>query len=132
MHAMGRLSGRTLLGIVMAGCIAASLPSAAAAKAGDRTNLNVVVTDAETGKPINQAKLTLFFREPRPQWKKTKTISFSAKTNVEGHCRFALIPKGSVRLMVTAERHGSFGKDFDVHEDDQVIEVKLKKPQPLL
>jgi hypothetical protein len=35
-------------------------------------------------------------------------------------------------LVVTAERHQSFGKEIEVEEDNQVIEVKLKKPQPLL
>jgi hypothetical protein len=35
-------------------------------------------------------------------------------------------------LIVTAERHQSFGQDFELEQDNQVIEVKLKKPQPLL
>ena len=41
-------------------------------------------------------------------------------------------PKGTVRLMVTSERHESFGKDIEIEKDSQEIDVKLKKPQPLL
>jgi hypothetical protein len=35
-------------------------------------------------------------------------------------------------LIVTAEHHQSYGKEIELEEDNQVIEVKLKKPQPLL
>jgi hypothetical protein len=33
---------------------------------------------------------------------------------------------------VTAERHQTFSEEFELEKEDQVIEVKLKKPQPLL
>jgi len=33
---------------------------------------------------------------------------------------------------VTAERHQTFSKEFELEKENQVIEVKLKKPQPLL
>ncbi len=92
-------------------------------------SLNVVVKEAETGDPISQARLTLTFHQ---QGKLHRSITYSAKTNAQGRYRFTNIPKGTVRLLVTAERHQSFGKEIEVEEDNQVIEVKLKKPQPLL
>jgi 5-hydroxyisourate hydrolase-like protein (transthyretin family) len=92
-------------------------------------SLTVVVKEAETGDPISQARLTLTFRQ---QGKLHRSITYSAKTNAQGRYRFTNIPKGTVRLLVTAERHQSFGKEVEVEEDNQVIEVKLKKPQPLL
>ncbi len=106
----------------------------AKAQSVERTSLNVVVKDAETGQPIPQAHLTLQFREPGKKLKPKlpKHLSYSAKTNPHGHCKFINIPKGTIRLLVTAERHQSFGKEFELELDDQVIEVKLKKPQPLL
>jgi len=33
---------------------------------------------------------------------------------------------------VTSEHHQTFSKEFEVERDNQVLEVKLKKPQPLL
>ena len=105
-------------------------------KADEETGvtIHVVVTDAETGKPINQARLTLQFEEETRTMmvRHSKPHSFSAKTNPQGQCRFRDIPKGTVRLMVTADRHMSFGKEIEINQDDQKIEVKLKKPQPQL
>lgn len=97
-------------------------------------NLHVAVTDAETGQPINQARLTLQFRMPgsKLKLKPSKLHPYSAKTNIHGRYKFTRIPKGPVHLLVTADRHQAFGKEFEIEENDQVIEVKLKKPQPLL
>ena len=105
-------------------------------KAADipRATLHIAVTDAETGKPINQARLTLQFQEPvsKYSFKRSRPVSYSAKTNPEGHYRFTGIPLGTVRLLVTSELHESYGKDIEINKDDQEIDVKLKKPQPLL
>ena len=94
-----------------------------------RFSVSVVVKEAESGDPINQARLTLTFQQPG---KLHRTVSYGAKTNPQGRYRFTNIPKGTVRLFVTADRHQSYGKELELEEDDQVIEVKLKKPQPLL
>jgi len=100
----------------------------------DRTNVNVVVTEAETGEPIFQARLTLQFKESRSalKLKRDKRYTFTSKTNAQGRFKFTDIPKGTIRLMVTAERRQSYGEELELVEDDQVIEVKLRKPQPLL
>ena len=92
-------------------------------------SFTVVVKEADTGDPISQARLTLAFRQPG---KLHRNVSYSAKTNAQGRYRFTDIPKGTVRLFVTADRHQSFGKEIELEEDNQVVEVKLKKPQPLL
>ena len=99
-----------------------------------RIDLTVVVTDAETGRPINQARLTLEFTEPGDpsKLKRSKKLSYSAKTNVQGHYKFPSLPKGTIRLIVTAERHQTFSKEFELEKENEAIEVKLKKPQPLL
>jgi hypothetical protein len=89
----------------------------------------VVVKEADTGAPISQAALTLTFRQAG---KLHRPISYNGKTSAEGRYKFPNVLKGTVRLLVTADRHQSFGKEIEVEEDNQVIEVKLKKPQPLL
>jgi hypothetical protein len=95
------------------------------------TSLTIVVKEADTGDPISQARLTLTFQQ-RGRLHHSKTISYSAKTSAQGRYRFTNIPKGTVVLLVTADRHQSLGKEIEVEEDNQVIEVKLKRPQPLL
>ena len=103
-------------------------------RAVDLTSVTVLVKDAETGKPISQAHLTLEFREPGDpaKLKRPKFLSYSAKTNPQGRYRFVDIPKGGVRLIVTAERHQALSKNFEIEQDNAVLEVSLKKPQPLL
>jgi uncharacterized GH25 family protein len=119
-----------LVGLTLACLMAAQSPARAAE--GERTSVHVVVTDRETGKPIFQARLTLIFEEKSStlKVKHSKPISFSAKTDLKGRYRFTDIPKGTVRLLVTSERHASFGKDIEIDKDNQEILVKMKKPQP--
>lgn len=110
------------------------LAMAESTETSDRTNVIVTVKDAESGQPIANAKLTLQFRQPGnpAKLKRPKHLAFSAKTNPQGRYKFTGVTKGTIRLLVTADRHQSFGQEFELEQDDQVIEVKLRKPQPLL
>ena len=94
--------------------------------------ITVLVTDAKTEKPVSQAHLTLIFRKKESRASHTKTLSYSAKTDAAGRCRFVYIPEGTVQLLVTEERHQTFGREFDVTKDHSILEVKLKPPQPIL
>jgi hypothetical protein len=126
---------RLILGLASAAALLfSSFQSPARTESGGRTSVTVLVTDAETGQPIPQARLTFQFREPgsKVKLKLPRSLSYSAKTNLQGRYRFVDIPKGTVHVIATAERHQSLGKDYEVEEDNQVIEVKLKLPQPLL
>jgi hypothetical protein len=91
-------------------------------------SFNVVVKDAESGEVISQARLTLTFKSGKLH----HVVSYGAKTNAQGQYRFTNIPRGTVHLFVTAERHQSFGKEIELEQDNQSVEVKLKKPQPQL
>ncbi|HLY62151.1 MAG TPA: carboxypeptidase regulatory-like domain-containing protein [Terriglobia bacterium] len=120
-----------LLGMMVVVSLGAFQSPAPAADDPD-TNIHVVVTDWDTGKPIYQARLTLTFQQESTtiKIKHSKPISFSAKTDLQGRYRFTDIPKGTVRLMVTAERHESYGKEIKIEKDNQEILVRMKKPQP--
>jgi len=131
---MPRLSPhrRHVLGLALSLTVAGPARTARAAPV-KRINVTVVVTDAETGKPINQARLTLQFEDPGGKVKlRHKLISYSAKTDAQGRYKFAEVPEGTVHLIVTDERHQTFGKDLDVDKANPVLEVKLKPPHPLL
>lgn len=97
-------------------------------------SLIVEVKESETGEPISQARLTLQFEEPGDlsKLKPPKKFVYSAKTNAQGRYKFTSIYKGTIHLYVTMEHHQSFGKELQFDKDNQVFEVKLKKPQPLL
>lgn len=96
------------------------------------TSVNVLVKDAESDQPVAFARLTLQYREDRGKLKRAKTISLGAKTNPQGRYKFVNVPKGTIRLMVIADRRQTFGQEIELEQDDQLIEVKLRKPQPLL
>ena len=121
----GGSAGATLF--LLAGLGAALAVPARAAKT-ERINLAVVVTDAQTGQPISQAQLTLQFHGPGKV--RHRLISYTAKTNAQGRCRFTDIPEGTLHLIVTHTGHQSFGKDFDVDASHATLEVKLKPPHP--
>ena len=126
-----RLKG-LVWGILAGGVLALIvLPALAQNPPVERANFTVVVKEFDSGQPVANAHLTLQFKEPRT-YRNPKPIAYTAKTNAQGRYKFLDIPKGTIRLMVTSQNHQSFGKDFELSEDDQVFEVKLKKPQPLL
>jgi hypothetical protein len=97
----------------------------------ETTNMTVVVKEADTGQPISQAHLTLQFTVPTMVGR-GKKIVYNAKTDTQGRCKFTDINKGTIVLSVTANEHQSYGKQLQLEKDNQVFEVKLKKPQPLI
>lgn len=126
-----RLKG-CVWGVSCAGLLAlVVVPALAQEPPVERTSITVEVKEADSGQPVANAHLTLQFVEPR-QYRRGKPTAYTAKTNPQGRCKFQYIPKGKIRLIVTSENHQSFGKNLDLTEDNQVFEVKLKKPQPLL
>ena len=125
-------------GVIGATCAAIFLlsiaPTPGRAEEPNWTDFTVVVKENSDEQPIVNARLTLTFDVPGGirRFGKSKKISYSAKTNAQGKYKFTNIPKGTILLMVTADHHQSFGKEFELEKEGQVIEIKLKKPQPLL
>jgi hypothetical protein len=109
-------------------------PRTARAEDPELVSVNVFVKDAETDQPVQFARLTLQYQQEgsKIKLKRDKTISLSAKTNLQGRYKFVNVPKGTVRLMVIADRRQTFGQEIEIEKDGQLIEVKLRKPQPLL
>lgn len=128
------LGSYLLLVLLLAGVGASKEPK----EESEETSVTVLVKEAETGNPIPQARLTLRFRdEPEGAFnkvlKRAPKTSWSAKTNAQGRYKFLFVPKHStVILTVTAKGRQSFGREFDITEENQLLEVKLKKPQPLV
>jgi hypothetical protein len=121
---------RYILGLAGAALLFFSVPLLRGAEEVEYTNVNVLVKGAETDKPVFQARLTLQFRMPGKV--RSKLTTYSAKTNIQGRYTFTNIPKGSIHLFVTADNHQSYGKELELEQDNQLIEVKLRRPQPIL
>lgn len=119
------------LGTTFVAAVALAMPARLAA-AKQMTTVHVQVNDAKTGDPIFQAHLTLRYRVPGAFMRRTKIISYTAKTDKNGKGQFPVVPRGTITLMVTAPDHNTFGKEFDITKDNQLIEVKLQKPHEVL
>lgn len=100
----------------------------------ETTSVTVIVKEYDGGQPISQARITLTFGEPGgpKRFGKVKKITYNAKTDAQGRYKFTDINKGPITLVVTSTDHQTYGKDLDLNQDNQVFEVKLKKPQPLV
>ena len=123
-----------LMSLVAAAIVAMLSGSVPAQADGEWATVQIVVKDAVSDQPIHQARLTLRFSEGGGVRRlgKDRKHTFSAKTNPSGRYKFTGVRKGPILLMVTADHHQAFGKEFELEQDDQVIEVKLKRPKPLL
>ena len=100
----------------------------------DTTNMTVVVKEYDTGEPISQARVTLQFGVPHGQLipnRKPKQIIYNGKTDAQGRCKFVEVNKGPIVLSINAAGHQTYGKELSLEKDNQVFEIKLKKPQPL-
>ncbi|HEX5411934.1 MAG TPA: carboxypeptidase-like regulatory domain-containing protein [Terriglobia bacterium] len=118
------------LGTIFAAAVMLSPVGLMAAK--QMTTVHVQVNDAKTGDPIFQAHLTLRYQVQGGFMRRGKIVSYTAKTDKNGKSLFPVVPRGSITLMVTAPDHNTFGKEFEITKDDQLIEVKLQRPHEVL
>jgi hypothetical protein len=100
--------------------------------ADDSTKLEIHVT-TEAGHPIENASVVIKFRggtnakaKPNPKFRK----EWDVKTSEQGMVKLPSIQKGAILIQVRADNYQTFGQVFDVQEDERILEIKLKPPQP--
>jgi hypothetical protein len=101
------------------------------AAADDTTKLQIVVTN-QNGKPVDRASVIVKFVQGRSVTKLGAKIrkSWELKSSQEGVAKIPAIPKGKILIQVIAQNYQTFGKTFDVDEDERTIEIMLNPPQP--
>lgn len=92
------------------------------------TTVKVVVWDAENGKPIPRAALTLSFVRGKKMHLKKDRAEWDLKTDSNGTAQVSNVPSGQVRILVYAKGYQTFGQDFGVSGREQTITVKLVRP----
>ena len=115
---------RTFLATVF---LAAALPLLA----DDFTRLEIHVT-SPTGRGIDNASVVIKFAGDLPKAKPSKKLrkEWDVKTNQEGVVKLPTIPKGYILIQVRADNFQTFGKTFEINDDEKVVEIKLNPPQP--
>jgi hypothetical protein len=96
----------------------------------EMTKLTVEVR-TQGGRPVDRAGVVVRFVEGRSIVKFGKQIrtSFELRTNQDGVVKIPSIPQGKILVQVIAKGYQTFGKTFDVGEEEKIIEVKLNPPQ---
>ena len=95
------------------------------------THLTIVVKNAD-GKPVDNAGVIVRFVKGHSIVKLGKSIrkEWELRTNQEGTVRLPSIPQGTIQIQVIAKNYQTFGKVFDVDEEEKTLEIKLNPPQP--
>jgi hypothetical protein len=113
--------------LLIAGLIVIAVSVLAAA---EMTTLTVEVK-TPSGNPVDRASVIVKFVHGRAKMKLGKKIlkTWETRTNQEGLAKIPPIPQGSIQVQVIAKGYQTFGRVFDVNEEQKTIEVKLNPPQ---
>jgi hypothetical protein len=97
----------------------------------DMTTLTISVKST-TGKPVEGASVIVKFVKGHSVTKLGKKIrkEWELRTNQEGLAKIPPIPQGTILVQVIAKDYQTFGKDFDVDEEQQTLDIRLNPPQP--
>ena len=102
------------------------------AKADDLTRIQIHVTN-ERGKPVDRASVIVKFVSGRPLKSlglRKARLSWELKSSQEGIAKIPGIPKGKILIQINAQNYQTFGDTFDIEDDERVVEIVLKDPQP--
>lgn len=101
--------------------------------AGDKKNdsgqvstLTIAVVKEDNGKPVRNAAVVL---HPVQHNGKQSRGGLELKTDSDGKASMDGIPYGVLRVQVIATGFQTFGQDYTVSEAQQLLTVKLKRPQ---
>lgn len=96
----------------------------------DTTKLTVQVLSL-ADKPVDRAAVVVNFVEGRSIVKlgKKNITRWELRTNQDGIARVPTLPQGKVRVQVIAKGYQTFGKIFEVDQEEQTIAIKLNPPQ---
>jgi hypothetical protein len=111
---------------------AALLFAAVALWAGPMTKLKIVVTN-QAGKAIDRAEVIVRWnanaKHPRASFGRNVRTQFEMRSNQEGEALMPTVPQGNILIQINAKGYQTFGKVFDVDQEEKTIEIKLNPPQ---
>jgi hypothetical protein len=93
----------------------------------DTVTIRIEITAGEKDKPVENASVYVRYTEPH-KIKRDRKVEMNVKTNPDGHVKVPLVPRGKILIQVIAEGWKTFGKYFDVDQDEQVVKIHLDRP----
>jgi uncharacterized GH25 family protein len=88
-------------------------------------HLRVLTND---GKPVGNASVYVRFYTDGGFMHHDKLAELDLKTNQDGTVKVPPVPQGKILIQVIATGWHTFGKWYDVEQDEQSIEIKLEPP----
>ena len=84
------------------------------------------------GKPVEGASVIVKFVKGHDLTKLGKKIrkDWELRTNQEGMAKIPPIPQGTILVQIIAKDYQTFGKNFDVDEEQKTLDITLNPPQP--
>ncbi len=105
---------------------------AMALHADDLTKLTVVVK-TQAGRPVDRAEVIVRWKanakHPRLSYGKNVQRQFDVRTDQEGQVEVPAIPQGSIQIQVFAKGYQTFGKIFEIYDEEKTVEVTVNPPQ---
>ena len=112
--------------------VPALVVAALALHGASMTKLNIVVK-TQAGAPVDRAAVIVRWhankKHPRASFGRNVRTQFEVRTNQEGSVNVPAIPQGSILIQVNAKGYQTFGKIFDIDDEEKLIEIKLNPPQ---
>jgi hypothetical protein len=105
----------------------ASAKKPAKAAPPEPVTIHIEVSAGDSSKPVESASVYVRFSETH-KFKSDKLIEMNVKTTPEGKARVPLVPKGKILIQVIAPGWKTFGKWFDLTDDEQVFKIHLDRP----
>ena len=97
--------------------------------AAEQTKISVVVK-SQSGRPIDRASVIIRCVDRKlAKLGKHDCPAYELRTNEEGKAVMPPIPQGKIRIQVIAKGYQTFGKDFEINEEEKTVDVTVNPPQ---
>ena len=100
--------------------------------AGPMTKLTISV-HTPGGHPIDRAEVIVRWhankKHPAARYGRAINTTYEMRTNQEGEVTLPPIPQGSILIQVNAKGYQTFGRVFDIDDEEKTIDVPLNPPQ---
>jgi len=91
------------------------------------TRLKIHVTSKD-GKPVSNASVYVRYSEPGGLFHHDKLAEMSLKTNEDGAVKVPPVPQGKILIQVVAKGWHTYGKWYEINDEEESIEIVLEPP----
>jgi hypothetical protein len=100
--------------------------------AAEMTKLTIVVK-TQGGRPVDRAEVIVRWKadakHPRISFGKNVRRQFELRSDQEGQTEIPEIPQGSIQIQVFAKGYQTFGKIYEIYDEEKTVDVTLNPPQ---